>query len=309
MNKKVLCIHYSQSGQLTEMVENFTNQLTNCEIEYHKIEPKNDFPFPWTTDVFFDTMPETVMEIPVELKPIDYKYDQYDLIILGYQPWFLSPSLPASSILKDETFKTKLANTPIITIIGSRNMWLNSQESVKKLIADAKGKLVGNIAMVDRANNLIGVITILHWMLTGQKTRKWGIFPIPGISKEDIKSLSKFGDITNNFLQAGNLKELQPAIIQEGGVNVDTSILFIESKAKRIFKIWVSIINKKSKQGKRTFWVNAFKYYLLFVLFIVSPILLTLYYILIFPFTQSKLKRIKQYFQQVELYKENGFKD
>src|SRR5690606_40070931 len=102
---------------------------------------------------------------------------------------------------------------------------------------------------------------------------------------------------------------IQNSIIQQVRVDVNTSILFIEGKEKRIFKIWVSIINKKSKQGKRRFWLNAFKYYLLFVLFIVSPILLTLYYVLIFPFTQRKLKRIKQYFQQVELYKENGFKD
>ena len=62
--------------------------------------------------------------------------DKYDLIIFGYQPWFLSPSLPATALLKNETFKKIMKNSPIVTVIGARNMWLNSQESVKQLIKD-----------------------------------------------------------------------------------------------------------------------------------------------------------------------------
>jgi hypothetical protein len=299
--KKVLSIHFSQSGQLTEIVDNFTSQLTDCEIENQHITPTHPFPFPWTTPVFFDKMPETVLEKEIELNPISYQHEQYDLIVLGYQPWFLSPSLPVTALLKDEKFKAIVKDTPVVTLIGSRNMWLNSQESIKQLIVAAEGKLAGNVALADKASNLVGVVTILHWMLTGQKTKKWGIFPTPGVSDEDIEGVKKFGSLTNSALQQNTFDSLQQNIISEGGAPINTSILFIEGKAKRIFYIWANLITKKAAQGKRTFWVNAFKYYLIFVLFVVSPILLTFYYILVWPFTQKSLKSKKAYFQQVKL--------
>lgn len=297
--KKILTIHFSQSGQLTEIVDNFTSQFTNVEVDRQLIIPKKSFPFPWTTPVFFDTMPETVLEKAIEIEENEFKYQRYDLIVFGYQPWFLSPSQPATAILKNEKFRKVLKNTPVITLIGSRNMWLNSQESIKKLINDAGGKLVGNVALADKSNNLVGVITILHWMLKGEKTKKWGIFPKPGVSDEDIESVKKFGVLANTALRNDNFNHLQTEIIEEGGVPVDTNILFIEGKAKRIFIIWANLIMKKTE--KRKFWVNAFKYYLIFVLFVVSPILLLFYNVLVLPFTLSGIRKKKRCFQQLEV--------
>lgn len=299
--KKILTIHFSQSGQLTEIVNNFSSQFENVDIDKQLIVPKQPFPFPWTTAVFFDKMPETVLEKEIELEENEFKHDKYDLIIFGYQPWFLSPSQPATAILKNEKFTQLLKNTPVITLIGSRNMWLNSQESVKKLIKEAGGKLIGNVALADKSNNLVGVVTILHWMLKGKKTKKWGIFPKPGVSDEDIEGVKKYGLLTNQALKSGNVDSLQSDITANNGVIVPTSILFIEERAKKKFYFWAKLILKKSEQGKRTFWVNAFKYYLIFVLFIVSPILLTIYYLLFFPFTQSTLRKKKRYFQQLEV--------
>lgn len=299
--KKILTVHFSQSGQLTEIVDNFTSQLTDVEIDQQIIRPIAPFPFPWTTPVFFDKMPETVLEKEIEIEENAFKHTQYDLIIFGYQPWFLSPSQPATALLKNEKFKQLLKDTPVITLIGSRNMWLNSQESVKKLIKDAGGKLVGNLSLADKSNNLVGVITILHWMLKGEKTKKWGIFPKPGVSDEDIEGVKTFGAIANNHLTINNFETMQNQFIEQNGVHVDTNILFIEGRAKRLFLIWANLIVKKSKTGKRSFWVSAFKYYLIFALFIVSPILLLLYNLLILPFTHASVNRKKRYFQQLEL--------
>lgn len=300
--KKILTVHFSQSGQLTEIVTNFSNGIKNAIIDHVIISPKNPFPFPWSNAVFFDTMPDTVLENPIELNPIAYQHENYDLIIIAYQPWFLSPSLPITSLLKDEKFTSILKDTPVVTLIGSRNMWLNSQESVKKLIHSAGGKLIGNIPLIDKAPNLLSVISILHWMQTGKKTKKWGIFPKPGVSDEDIKGIEEFGKLLNDQLEANDLASYQEKVIQNNGIIIPTSILFIEGKAKRIFLIWANLIQKKTKNGgNRSFWVNFFKYYLLVALFIVSPILLTIYFLVIFPFTFNKVKAKKNYFKNVKL--------
>lgn len=300
--KRILVINYSQSGQLHEIIDNFLLPFEESEIERVYIKLVKPFAFPWNSYVFYDTMPECVTEESVKLEPIDYKSDKYDLIVVGYQPWFLSPSLPITSLLQDPVFQSKLKDAFVVTVIGGRNMWLNSQESVKKYITSAGGKLVGNIPFMDREPNLISVLTIFHWMLTGRKERKWNLLPLPGVSEDDIKSASRFGAIVNESLKRENFEGLQSRILSLGLIKIPTDIWFIEMKGKRIFRIWAGLIKKKgTTPAKRRFFVNLFKYYLLIALFVVSPVLLCLYFVLIAPFSKDKIKREKDYFYDVVL--------
>ncbi|MDF3028133.1 MAG: hypothetical protein K0S23_2440 [Fluviicola sp.] len=302
MAKNILVIHYSQSGQLTEILQNFCSPFTDSTIEWVKVEPLTPFPFPWNSAAFFNAMPETVLEKPIPVKPLLFERDQYDLIIFGYQPWFLSPSLPASAVLQDEKFRKIMNGTKIVTVLGSRNMWINSQEAVKKQIASAGGKLVGNVPLIDKTSNLISVITILHWMLTGQKTKKWGIFPKPGVSDEDIENVSQFGALLKEKLNDNQTDRFQEELVEKGGINIPISILFIESRAKKLFMIWANLITKKTaKGGNRKFWINFFKYYLIFALFIVSPIVLMIYHIFVRPFTGRQIKRELAYYRGTQL--------
>ena len=292
---KILAINYSQSGQLDEIIENYISPLTNATIDRVKFNTTKKFAFPWTVPNFFDTMPECVKEIPCSINEINYQFEKYDLILLGYQPWFLSPSIPTTSLLKDEKFKQLLNGTPIITIIGSRNMWLNSQDSVVKMIEEANGKMIGNLPLIDKSDNILSAASILHWMLTGKKERKWGVFPMPGISDEDIKGASKFGEILNQSIANKTLNLYQEELVKANGLFINTNILFIEGRAKTIFKVWANLILKKEAQGKkRSFWVSFFKYYLVVALFIVSPFVVLIYNVLIRPFTTKSIREKKK---------------
>lgn len=302
--KKVLVVNYSQSGQLSEIIDNFLLPFDPLQIERVYIRPVKPFKFPWNSDVFYDTMPECVVEEAVEIEPITYNSDKYDLIIIGYQPWFLSPSLPITSLLQDTAFQEKMKGTPVVTIIGGRNMWLNSQESVKVYIEKAQGILVGNVPLMDREPNLISVLTIFHWMLTGKKERKWNILPLPGVSQKDIESAYRFGNFVNESLRKGDFTDLQKKILSLGLIKIPTDIWFIEMRGKKIFRIWAGLIKKKgTTPEKRKFFVNLFKYYLLIALFVASPIILTLYFILIAPFTRGSIRKQKEYFYNVALRK------
>jgi len=298
---KVLVVSYSQSGQLYEITENFIKTLQNVDIDNIRYSTKSQFPFPWTSEVFFDAMPESVMETPSELNEITYKYSKYDLIIFTYQPWFLSPSIPASSLLQDEEFLKRVANTPIITLIGSRNMWVNSQESVKTRILNAGGQIIANIPFIDRTQNHISAITILHWMLTGKKTKKYNIFPKPGVSEEDILYASSYGKILNEAIQTNDLTNIQLKFLSQGKISLPTNIMFIEEKAKRLFKIWTNLIIRFGKSPvKRKWLLKAFKYYLVIALFVVAPIVCFVYQIFIVPLTRKRINKRKQlYLQQI----------
>lgn len=295
--KKILCINYSQSGQLHDILENLISPLENVEVDRVKITIKDRFQFPWQVNNFYDAMPETVLEEPIDLEPFSFKEEKYDLIILGYQPWFLSPSMPTSTLLQNKEFLNRVNNTPVLTVIGARNMWLNSQISVTKHITEAGGKMVGNIALVDRAPNHASAVSIAHWMMTGEKTRKWGIFPLPGVSDEEIQGTSNFGIVLNQHISEDNYESLQTELIAKGALNVYANIMFIEAKAKKIFMIWAKLIKKKEAQGKsRKPFLKFFRVYLNVALFGVAPILLFFNILLVRPFTQKSIKAKKKHF-------------
>ena len=301
--KKILAINYSQTGQLDEIMDEFISSMTEFDIDRVKIEMINKFEFPWTAPSFFNVMPECVNEVPAEISPIIYKHKSYDLIILGYQPWFLSPSIPTISLLKNDDFKTVLNHTPIVTVIGARNMWLNSQISVVDLIEKAGGKIIGNLPLIDKASNLLSAASILHWMLNGKKERKWGILPLPGVSQQDIKSAASYGQLLKQHIIAGELNVFQQALVKAGGLIINTNILFIEGRAKTIFKAWASLILKKEAAGaNRAFWLEFFKYYLIVALFIISPIVVLSYNVLIRPLTIRKIKAKKLQFSYLGIH-------
>ncbi len=298
MSKNILVIYYSQSGQLKEIIDSFTAPFFEAGVSVEKINitPEKAYKFPWTASRFFDEMPESVLGIPAELHPFQFRQKTYDLVILGWQPWFLSPSIPTSSLLQHPDFKSIIKNTPVITLTGCRNMWLNAQERNKKLLQHAGAKLVGNIVLADKHQNFISGVTILYWMFSGKKDRYLGIFPKPGVSDGDIAGVGRFGTIVLDHLMNGNWAVLQPTLVQQKAVEVKWDLMFIEARAGKLFSIWANIIIKKKN---RAAWLVLFKYYLLIALFIVAPLVVGTYGLLFKPFLSKNINKRKQYYQDL----------
>ncbi|MEO7266199.1 MAG: hypothetical protein ABIW38_14875, partial [Ferruginibacter sp.] len=91
----------------------------------------------------------------------------------------------------------------------------------------------------------------------------------------------------------GNFDNMQEELVENKAVVVKYNLMFIESKAKRIFGLWANFIIKRKN---RTAWLVAFKYYLIIALFIAAPVILTIDAIFFKPFSSRKIKRQKQYF-------------
>ena len=298
MGKKVLAVFYSQSGQLEQIIDQFTQPFiqAGASVEKLRIYPAQDYPFPWTGKSFFGVMPDCVNQVPGHLQPFSFKETGYDLIILGYQAWFLSPSIPFNTLLFDSRFREIAKNTPVITITGARNMWLSAMEKIKPVLKSMDAKLVGNLALVDRHHNFVSFVTIFHWMFKARKDRFLNIFPVPGVSEADILNTKNYGTAAISYLEKSDWQGFQEEMVKAGAVPVKYNLMFIESKARKIFKVWAGII---SKRKKRDAWLVAFKYYLLIALFIAAPIILTVDAILFKPFLSGRIKRQKQYYSGV----------
>ncbi|HEY4325605.1 MAG TPA: hypothetical protein VGN20_16535 [Mucilaginibacter sp.] len=298
MSKKVLAVYYTQSGQLGEIVDSFTLPLVEAgaTVEKIQIKPVVDYAFPWTGKRFFSVMPDCVLGVPTELEEITPKEKSYDLIVLAYQPWFLSPSIPSNSLLSNIAFREVLNGAPVVTISAARNMWLNAYDRIRKKLKEANANLVGNIALIDKHPNPVSFITIFYWMLTGKKERYLNIFPKPGVAQEDISNTGLFGQIVASHLTSSNWEGMQQKLLEQKAVVINYKLLFIEGKAKFIFSAWAKFI---SKRKNKTPWLSAFKYYLFIALFLGAPVLLTLDAIFIKPFSSKRIKAKKQHYLQV----------
>ncbi|MBV9963411.1 MAG: hypothetical protein JO072_14290, partial [Parafilimonas sp.] len=287
--KKVLAIYYSQSGQLEQIINNFCAPLIEAGVDVEKvrIKLKNDFAFPWTSQRFFSVMPDCVLDVVHELEPFQLQENKYDLIILGYQPWFLSPSIPFNALMHDSTFINVLKNAPVITITGVRNMWVNAFERIKPMLKNAGANHVGTVALYDRHLNLVSIFTIFHWMMKGKKDKYLGFFPLPGISDADIQNTKNFGKIALPYLQKNNWDGLQNEFIKVKAVDPKYHLMFIEGKAGIMFRLWAKLSSKKKNKN---FWLAAFKYYLLIALFIAAPLVWVINMLVFKPFLSRHIK-------------------
>jgi hypothetical protein len=300
--KNVLVIYYSQSGQLESIAQNIAKPFLNSEeikVTFHEIQLEKPFPFPWDKTSFFDAFPETFLQIPAELKPVPEEIlnTKYDLILFHYQVWYLSPSIPINSFLKSDSTKKILNNTPVITISGSRNMWIMAQEKIKVLLQEANAKLVGNVALVDRVGNLISVITIVEWMFSGVKKKYLGIFPLPGVSDKDIQESDTFGEAILSHFNQDTLDELQPKLVAIGGVKISPYLVTVDKTANKIFNKWSNLIYKNQKNRKKL--LKLFYVYLFLAIWLISPIVYILH-LITYPIKLKKIKKETQYYQGVQ---------
>jgi hypothetical protein len=300
--KNVLVIYYSQSGQLESIARNIAMPLLNSSeinVLFHEIELVKPFPFPWNNDAFFGAFPESFLQIPTPLKPVpeNIMNTKFDLILLHYQVWYLTPSVPVNSFLKSPEAKILLNNTPVVTVNGSRNMWIMAQEKVKMLLKQNNALLKGNIALVDRVGNLISVITIVEWMFSGVKKRYLGVFPLPGVSDKDINESSKFGKVILSCLQENNLDTLQEKLLDIDAVRVSSYLVTVDKTANKIFTKWSNFIINKGESRKS--WLKVFKVYLLLAIWLISPIVYILH-VLLYPFKIKKIKKEIEYYKGIK---------
>jgi len=253
--KKVLVIYYTQTGQLHKAVKSTLAPLEKDDtvsISYLHIKPATPYPFPWSYMEFFDIFPETVQGTPIALEPfsIDSK-EEYDLIILAYQPWFLSICVPINSFLLTKEAEELLKNKNVITIIACRNMWLGSQEKIKIHLKRLKANLVGNITFVDKAGNLTSIITVLAFVLKGVKENFMGIFPKYGVSDKDLDEAYKFGDVISKNLKLGNYNSQQTELNKLGAINIKSNLLMMEGRGRALFPLYAKYITKKGGRGSK----------------------------------------------------------
>ncbi len=297
--KKVLILYYSQSGQLQHVLDNFIAPMqhdSNINCDYKAIKPQKPFPYPWGFYEFFDVFPESVYLNGCLVNEIDCE-EQYDLIILGYTVWFLSPSLPITGFLQSTQAKKLFNNTPVITVIACRDMWLTAQEKMKTLLYDLNAHLIDNVVLTDQGKSLHSFVTTPRWMLTGKKDAFW-FFPNAGVAEDEIREASRFGKRLLTALAHDLEKKNVPLLTSLNAVNVVGKLIATERIAHRSFLIWCKLIKKAGQPGSisRKIVITIYSFFLLTLVFTIVPINIIIRKLL-YPFRKKQITKAINYYE------------
>ena len=169
-------------------------------------------------------------------------------------------------------------------------------QDIKNSFTAAGASHVGNIALRDKAPNLLSIFSIARWLLYNKK-EKSGCIPRAGVSEQDIDRCQEFGLSIKTALLQDDFPHLQPALIQQGAVEVLPDLVTLEKNGKRMFKIWSAFILRKGKHGDpaRHFRLKLFELIFTWCLFMLSPISFAVFKMLSWVSPHSFKAIVKQY--------------
>ncbi|MHA6492164.1 dialkylresorcinol condensing enzyme [Pseudomonas borbori] len=298
--RQVLVVHYSQTGQLDRLMQSVCAPLlqqTAIQVDFLNLQPAQPYPFPWPFLGFFRIFPETVLMRPQPLRPMAVDADKrYDLVILAYQVWFLAPSQPMTSFLASPQAARLLKGTPVVTLIGCRNMWLMAQEKVKQRLTELGARLVDNIALTDACGTAASFLATPLWMFTGRQ-KPYGWVPRAGIDEAEIAAARRFGDAMALRLTADESPIEQPMLKGLGAVRIDEALIGSETVGNRSFQLWSRLLAALGPQQSRRRAAGLVLYIVFLLCLIVTVVpLSSLLKKLLAPLFKARMQQKKAYF-------------
>ena len=294
----VAVFYYTQTGQALAIARSLCAPLeaAGCRVVTREIRPVTAYPYPWSSEAFFQVFPESRLGIACAIEPVDLSgaVAEADLVIVAGQSWYLSLSTPLHAFFQSPEVRAYLHGRPVVFVNGCRNMWVMTQSETRRYLREIGARYVGFIELHDKAPNLVSVLTIIRWLFYGRKeaTR---LLPAAGVSQRDVADADRFGLILLRTLYDGQWEQLQERLMREGAVTFIPHLYFIERNGYRMWGRWAHFVRHRGGAGdpRRQGRLRLFKAYLFFVLYAVSPFGL-LFYGLTYPLRRAALKKARQ---------------
>jgi hypothetical protein len=298
--KRVLVLSYSQTGQLTEITRRILAPLEqddHISVHVETLRPVKPYPFPWGFFSFLDAFPEAAHMVPPPLQPLSLTGEEnFDMVILPYQVWFLAPSQPITAFLKHPLAKKLLNGKPVVTVIACRNMWMLAQEKMKGMLEACGARLLDNVALVDPSPTMASLWTTPFWLLSGKKDFI-KMLPPAGVDAASIQAASRFGFALRDALRNNEERGNAPLLSGLKAVDSNPHLLVSEKAATRSFYLWGKLLRAVGEPGQ----LRRYPFLILYVIFLITLIstvvpLSLLIQSLLRPFMRRRFAALKQRF-------------
>ena len=163
--KRILAVYYSHSGDVEHAIRQLLGPLDglmDVEVTWLRAEVDPPHPFPWPMYDFFANCCESIGELPAPLQPTASLKSTYDLVVVGWQVWFLRPSPPIRAILARIGEAGVLRNVPVASLCCCRQMWAAAHARLVRIVSQAGGRVVGDIVLQHRGGGRTFVTTPLR---------------------------------------------------------------------------------------------------------------------------------------------------
>jgi len=245
MSRRAVVYLYSQTGQLRDVAEAFVTplQADGWHVRWVNVQPRVAFPFPWSVRQFFGVFPHAVdpdafVDLVEPPAGFGAGHDEQEVVVLAYQVWYLSPSLPIRSLVAGhpEAFR----NRRVISLIACRNMWYSAAIEVAGLLRAAGAHSVEVVAATDTMRQAASLVTTLRWLLTG--TREpflW--FGRAGVGEVELARVAAVG---RSVAERGNWPDDAAPVVP----TLAAADLF----AGRLFRKWGVAVRSAERLGAAT---------------------------------------------------------
>lgn len=189
-----VCVYwYSQTGQLREALVALVRPLERAgvRVEWHEVKPRAAFPFPWPIRAFFGLFPAASdPKAMVDLAaPPPSPRPNSALVIVGFQVWYLAPSLTIRALLNSGRFR----GCEVLGVTACRNMWYSAALDIRDRLVNGGARYLGTVAAVDGASPAVTFVTTLRWLLLGRKDAFLGL-PPAGVGPREHQRLARVGE-------------------------------------------------------------------------------------------------------------------
>lgn len=192
--RRILVVYHSSTGDVLEVINTLLAASfgdSRIDITWFELRADRPLTLPASLRALFNTAPETIGVGPAEIS-VDWSEDrdQFDLIVLGWQVWWLRPSAPVRAFLASP-LRERLRNRDVILVGCSRQMWVSAHHHLVRLVTAAGGRLAANI-MVRYQGSGVTLITTPLKLLTGRPDLFRGLPPAK-LRSDELKDVFACG--------------------------------------------------------------------------------------------------------------------
>jgi hypothetical protein len=295
--KRILVLEYSQSGDVTKVVDAFTRPLccSGAEVRRERIQPVVSYPYPWQSlSRLFAVFPECLVPTADGIRPLTFQPEErFDLIVLGYQVWHLAPSLPIQAFLRSDSARM-LQGVPVITLCVSRNMWHSASETMKRMLHDRGAIHLDNVVVTNQGPPFSTFVSVPRALLYGKRDSLWGIFPPAGLSERDLGRAESLGNVV-----AARLEEIHPPyhplLTGQGAVEIKQRYVVPEALGWYLYRACARAVVHLGTPGSqlRRLAIGLFVWLMLAVILVGIPLTLVVVLVL-YPFLRGPIRRYAQ---------------
>lgn len=209
---QVLVISYSFTGQTGRIVEEVSRSLEKGghTVSRAPLRLVHSYPFPAPPSMLLQLLQQSLRgQWPVEpLEPLDADLSlPYDLVIIGYQPWYMTPSVPVHSFLKSDAARV-LRGKPVVGLVSCRAEFRRACGLFQKGVEAVGGQVVEQRVWVDQDARPTNLLSLVHMLKNGHDPEggplKRLLKPF-GVGPAGLARAQSYGEALSTRLKLGPL--------------------------------------------------------------------------------------------------------